>query len=177
MAKWCLCCCFFFFFSFFAEKKVLLFPFGPRLERGLQSVKKLPSKCREGLQAALMLRELLKGHWIPEAPSHAWGRAFQKDVRPTQPRDQLACRGASGGHPSSWWVSSHLEVVLPEVTDVGIYAGRTQSMQTQKGLIQILLLESGSFHSILGFTPLILRCFCTSRKWPTSSRTTSSWSK
>ena len=60
-----------FFFSFFAEKKVLLFPFGPRLERGLQSVKKLPSKCREGLQAALMLRELLKGHWIPEAPSHA----------------------------------------------------------------------------------------------------------
>ena len=36
-------------------QKALLFPFGPRLERGLQGVKKLPSGCREGLQAALML--------------------------------------------------------------------------------------------------------------------------
>ena len=57
-----------------------------------------------------------------------------------------------------------MEVVLPEVTDVGVYTGRTQSMQTQKGLVQSLLLEKGSFHSILGFTPLILRCFCMSRE-------------
>ena len=61
-------------------------------------------------------------------------------------------------------VSPHMEVVLPEVTDAGVYAGRTQSMQTQKGLVQILLLEKGGFHSILGFTPLILRCFCMSRE-------------
>ena len=56
---------------FFFFEQALLFPFGPRLERGLQSVKTLPSGCREELQAALMLRELLKGHWVPETPSHA----------------------------------------------------------------------------------------------------------
>ena len=89
-------------FFFFFLKKALLFPFGPRLERGLQSVEKLPSWFREGLQAALMLRELLKGYWVPETPSHAWGWAFQKDICPTQPGDQPACRGESGGHPSSW---------------------------------------------------------------------------
>ena len=30
-------------------------------------------------------------------------------------------------------------------------------MQIQQGLIQVLLYEKGSFHSVLGFTPLILR--------------------
>jgi len=41
-------------FVCFYAAKALLFPFAPRLERGLQGVKKLPSGCREGLQAALM---------------------------------------------------------------------------------------------------------------------------
>ena len=44
----------YFTYFFFLLQKALLFPFGPRLERGLQGVKKLPSDCREGLQAALM---------------------------------------------------------------------------------------------------------------------------
>ena len=56
---------------FFMLQKALLFPFGPRLERGLQGVKKLPSGCREGLQAALMLGGFFNGHWSPEAPSRA----------------------------------------------------------------------------------------------------------
>ena len=60
-----------FFFLFFLLQKALLFPFGPRLERGLQGVKKLPSGCREGLQAALMLGGFFNGHWSPEAPSRA----------------------------------------------------------------------------------------------------------
>ena len=85
---------------FFLLQKALLFPFGPRLERGLQGVKKLPRGCREGLQAALMLGGFFKGHWSPEAPSHAWGWAFRRDTRPTQPGDQPACGGWSGGHPS-----------------------------------------------------------------------------
>ena len=59
------------FFFFFLLQKALLFPFGPRLERGLQDVKKLPSSCREGLQAALMLGGFFKGHWSPEVPSRA----------------------------------------------------------------------------------------------------------
>ena len=55
--------------SFFLLLKVLLFPFGPRLGRGLQGVKKLPSSCREGLQAeALTLAGLLSAQWAPEAP-------------------------------------------------------------------------------------------------------------
>ena len=59
------------FFFFFMLQKALLFPFGPRLEGGLQGVKKLPSGCREGLQAALMLGGFFNGHWSPEAPSRA----------------------------------------------------------------------------------------------------------
>ena len=59
------------FFFFLMLQKALLFPFGPRLERGLQDVKKLPSGCREGLQAALMLGGFFNGHWSPEAPSCA----------------------------------------------------------------------------------------------------------
>ena len=34
--------------------------------------------------------------------------------------------------------------------------GRTQGIQIQKGLVQVLLHENGGFRSILGFTPLIL---------------------
>ena len=59
------------FFFFFMLQKALLFPFGPRLERGLQGVKKLPSSWREGLQATLMLGGFFKGHWYMEAPSGA----------------------------------------------------------------------------------------------------------
>ena len=59
------------FFFFLMLQKALLFPFGPRLERGLQGVKKLPNGCREGLQAALMLGGFFNGHQSPEAPSHA----------------------------------------------------------------------------------------------------------
>ena len=58
-------------FFFFMLQKALLFPFGPRLEGGLQGVKKLPSGCREGFQAALTLPGLLNGHWSPEVPSRA----------------------------------------------------------------------------------------------------------
>lgn len=36
-------------------------------------------------------------------------------------------------------------------------AGRTQGMQIQEGLIQVLLQGQGSFHGLLGFTPFILR--------------------
>ena len=39
----------------FSLQKPLLFPFCPRLERGLGGVKKLPSGCRDGLQEALTL--------------------------------------------------------------------------------------------------------------------------
>ena len=35
--------------------------------------------------------------------------------------------------------------------------GRTQAMQIPKGLLQVLLQEKRGFHSILCFTPLILR--------------------
>ena len=48
-------------------------------------------------------------------------------------------------------------MVLQEVTDVGVCAGRTQATQIQKGLVQVLFYEKGSFHSTLGFTPLILK--------------------
>lgn len=34
--------------------------------------------------------------------------------------------------------------------------GRTQGMQFQKGLVQVLLHDHGSFHGIWGFTRLIL---------------------
>ena len=96
-----------FYFILLLQKA--LFPFGPRLERGLQDVKKLPSSCREGLQEALMSGRFFKGHWSPETPSRAWGWASWRDTRTTQPGDQPACGGWSGGHPSSWWVSlSHL---------------------------------------------------------------------
>ena len=49
------------------------------------------------------------------------------------------------------------EAALQEVSEVRVCAGRTQGMQVQKGLVQVLLRENGGFHSVLGFTPLILR--------------------
>ena len=61
----------YYYYYYYLLQKALLFPFGPRLERGLQGVKKLPSGCREGLQAALMLGGFFNGHWSPEAPSRA----------------------------------------------------------------------------------------------------------
>ena len=49
------------------------------------------------------------------------------------------------------------EVALQEVRDMGVCTGRTQDTQIQQCLVQVLLRKNGSFHSILGFTPLILR--------------------
>ena len=63
-------------------QKALLFPFGPRLERGLQDVKKLPSSCREGLQAALMLGGFFKGLWSTEAPSWCLRVSLSKRYSP-----------------------------------------------------------------------------------------------
>lgn len=47
---------------------------------------------------------------------------------------------------------------------MGVCMGRTQGMQTQKGLVQHLLQKQGGFHGVLGFTPLILGTFCMSWK-------------
>ena len=44
------------------------------------------------------------------------------------------------------------EVVLQEVTEMSVCVGRTQGLQSQKGLLQ----GHGGFHGILSFTPLIL---------------------
>ena len=49
------------------------------------------------------------------------------------------------------------EVVFKEVTEMRICAGRAQGMKIQEGLVQVLLQGQGSFHGLLGFTPLILR--------------------
>ena len=40
---------------------------------------------------------------------------------------------------------------------MGVCAGTSQGMQIQKGLVQVLLHFNGGFHSVLSFTPLILR--------------------
>lgn len=40
---------------------------------------------------------------------------------------------------------------------MGVCAGRTEGTRIWKGLVQVLLQENGSFHSVLGFTLLILR--------------------
>ena len=48
-------------------------------------------------------------------------------------------------------------VAFQEVTEMRVRAGRTQGMQIQEGLIQVLLQGQGSFHGLLGFTPFILR--------------------
>ena len=49
------------------------------------------------------------------------------------------------------------EAALPEVVGVGVCAGRTRGTQIPKRLAQVLLPNNGGFHSVLGFTPLILR--------------------
>ena len=42
---------------------------------------------------------------------------------------------------------------------MGVFVGRIQDMQIQKGLVQVLLQNQGSFHAIQGFTLLILGQF------------------
>ena len=107
-------------FCFFC-KKLYCFHLVQGLGEGSRVVRMLPSGCREGLQAeAQTSGELLKGSSVSEAPSHDWGWAFQRNILPTQPGDQLACRHCwSGGLPSSrmWLSVSH----------------RGGAMQTQKG--------------------------------------------
>ena len=104
---------------FFLLLKALLFPFGPRLGRGLQGVKKLPSGCREGLQAeALTLVGPLKAHWAPEAPSCAC-EPFQAVL--TQPHLGTK-QPAEVGQVVTHLEEFHLllqEVTLPKVTEVG----------------------------------------------------------
>ena len=39
---------------------------------------------------------------------------------------------------------------------MGVCAGRTQGVQIQKALVQVLLQKQGGFHGVQGFTPLIL---------------------
>lgn len=49
------------------------------------------------------------------------------------------------------------EVAFQEVTEMRVCTGRSQGMQIQEGLVQVLLQGQGSFHGLLGFTPFILR--------------------
>ncbi|EDL00664.1 mCG1042745 [Mus musculus] len=48
------------------------------------------------------------------------------------------------------------EVAFQEVAEMRVCAGRTQGMQIQECLVQVLLQGQGSFHGLLGFTPFIL---------------------
>ena len=70
---------------FFLLLKALLFPFGPRLGRGLQGVKKLPSGCREGLQVEALA--LWGSFWLQRLLVMLEGEPF-KDTHPVQPGDQ-----------------------------------------------------------------------------------------
>lgn len=49
------------------------------------------------------------------------------------------------------------EVAFQEVTEMRACVGRTQGMQNQEGLVQVLLEGQGSYHGLLDFTPFILR--------------------
>lgn len=95
---------------------------------------------------------LLKGHWVLEAPDCAWGWAFLKDTRLSQPGGQLA-----------WEVSQVLthrldefHLLIQAVVKVRICACRTQGKQIPKGLIQTLLQGHESFRGIQGFIPFVL---------------------
>lgn len=57
----------------------------------------------------------------------------------------------------SFTSSSKKWLALREVTEMGFCISRTQATKIQKGLVQVLLPDHGSFHGILNFTPLILR--------------------
>ena len=48
------------------------------------------------------------------------------------------------------------EMVLQEVTEIRVCAGRTQGVQIQKNLVWVLFQDQGSFHDVLSFTLLIL---------------------
>ncbi|OBS74666.1 hypothetical protein A6R68_14788 [Neotoma lepida] len=54
-------------------------------------------------------------------------------------------------------LASNTEVVFQEVTEMRICASRSQGMKIPEGLVQVLLQGQGSFHGLLGFTPLVLR--------------------
>ena len=101
-----------------------------------------------------MLVGLLEGHWAPGAPDRAWG-CFQGDIHPVQPGEQPACEGWSGGCSSisppclgSGSAGSHRG---------GGLCGHNVGHADSKGLVWCLLCEKNGFHSVLGFTPLILR--------------------
>ena len=49
------------------------------------------------------------------------------------------------------------EVALQEVIELGLCVDRTQGMQIQKGRVQVPRPENAGFHSVLGFTALLLR--------------------
>ena len=135
-------------FNFCCKK--LSFHLAQDVGEGARVVKTGPCGCRE---------ELLRGHWAPEAPGCArgGGRACRG---PAQPGDQTACGGRSGAAhlPEELPVLTR-NVALREVAQAGVGPGRTQGTQAQKGLVQALLRESGSFHSVLGFPPLAGRGF------------------
>ena len=82
-------------FFFFCCKKLYCFHMVQGLREGSRVLKKLPSSCREGLQAALMLGGFFNGHWSPEAPSRAWGWAFRRVTGSGRCSLAAVCVGAS----------------------------------------------------------------------------------
>ena len=53
---------------------------------------------------------------------------------------------------------------------MGVFVGRIQDMQIQKGLVQVLLQNQGGLPGIQGFTPLILRGLLNAREEGEASR-------
>ena len=96
---------------------------------------------------------MLESEALRYSPRDPWGVPSLRWLWPCQPREVSQ-------------VVAHLldelhlliqEVAFQEVTEMRVRAGRTQGMQIQEGLIQVLLQGQGSFHGLLGFTPFILR--------------------
>ena len=125
-------------------------------------VKKQPSGCKERLRH--------KPWHLGDARrtlSKAAGLQRLLVVLEGEPFEEILAQPSVGaGQPAEMsQVAAHLldefcfliwKVILQEVTEMGVCAGRTQGMQIQKGLLQLLLHKQGGFHGVQGFTPLIL---------------------
>ena len=78
-----------------------MFLFGPRFERGFQWINTNLVAAERGFrQKPLTLGGSSKATEFQRLVVMLEGEPFE-DINPAQPGDQPACRGLSGGHPSS----------------------------------------------------------------------------
>ena len=133
-----------FSFSFSSAKSFIVSIWSKTLREGSRMLKSCLVAAERGFRQPWCQVGSSKAIGLQKVLVVLEGEPLWRDTRPTQPGDQPACWGWSGGHPSSWWVSRpHLGRGSPANHRCGGLSGQKPGHADPTGLDSCSSLQEG----------------------------------